>query len=156
MRSKPRQPADRHNCGGERGAPAAAAPAWVEVAHTRDADWTANLWMYAARPGATGLFYYTGQALEASDTVDLAAYVNATYYDPRDYATKRRLFAEAPAALAGVDTVIFTAHVDACCDRRLVEVVSLRPTRAVCPASPDFRSGPNRTRCACATPRAVC
>ena len=32
--------------------------------------------------------------------MDLAAYLNATYYDPRNYASKLRLFEEATPALS--------------------------------------------------------
>jgi hypothetical protein len=157
IKSKPRQPTDRHNCGGDRSPPVALEAQWIEVSHTRDDAWTApSLWMYAARPGATGVFYDAGRALAAADTVDLAAYLNATYYDPRDYASKLRLFAEAPQRLPGINTVVFTSHLDACCDRRLVEVVALARADAACPATAAFRSGPNRTRCPCATPLAVC
>ena len=48
--------------------------------------------------------------------MDLAAYLNATYYDPRDYTSKLRLFEEETAALLGrgVETVVFTSHLDAC------------------------------------------
>ena len=94
--------------------------------------------------------------------MDLAAYVNATYYDPRDYDSKLRLFEEETPALLGrgVETVVFTSHLDACCDRRLHEVIALRGGDAgACPASPRFRSGANATAlraCACATPAAVC
>ena len=47
--------------------------------------------------------------------MDLAAYLNATYYDPRDYASKLRLFEEETPALLGrgVETVVFTSHLDA-------------------------------------------
>ena len=37
VRSKPRQPGDRHNQGGVRGRPILRNSTWMEVAHTRDA-----------------------------------------------------------------------------------------------------------------------
>lgn len=158
VRSKGRSPLDRHNAGGERVAPVVRSSTWMEVSHTRDdrdpLDGS-NLWMYRARDGKTGLFFRSGDFLECSDTVDLARYMNATYYDPRDYGSKMRLFRDATEGLglpANVRSIVFTSHLDACCDRRLYEVISLEPPRAGCPSSPDFRSGP---RYASATSRPI-
>ena len=164
VKSKPRTPADRHNQGGDRGPALAVNASWMEVAHTRDARDPldgADLWMYRARDGATGVWYFTGPTLQFADTVDLAAHLNASYYDPRDYASKLRLFTEATPELlaAGVETVVFTSHLDACCERRLHEVISLRGAASGCPASPRFRAGPNASAlapCACAAPEDVC
>ena len=74
VKSKPRQPGDRHNQGGVRGSPILRNSTWMEVAHTRDA-WdllgreSASLWMYRAREGRTRVWYETGPTLASSPGV---------------------------------------------------------------------------------------
>ena len=74
VKSKPRQPGDRHNQGGVRGSPILRNSTWMEVAHTRDARdllgrESASLWMYRAREGQTGVWYETGPTLASSPGV---------------------------------------------------------------------------------------
>ena len=74
VKSKPRQPGDRHNQGGVRGRPILRNSTWMEVAHTRDARdllgrESASLWMYRAREGKTGVWYETGPTLASSPGV---------------------------------------------------------------------------------------
>ena len=74
VKSKPRQPGDRHNQGGVRGSPILRNSTWMEVAHTRDARdllgrESASLWMYRAREGRTRVWYETGPTLASSPGV---------------------------------------------------------------------------------------
>ena len=74
VKSKPRQPGDRHNQGGVRGSPILRNSTWMEVAHTRDARdllgrESASLWMYRAREGQTRVWYETGPTLASSPGV---------------------------------------------------------------------------------------
>lgn len=145
------------NCGGERRPPAFPEYGFVEVAHQPEPHHSAmaGLWLYRATPNATGLFYDARRVVEFADVCDLAAFANATWYDAKNYESKRRLFAYAVPLLAGTfDTVAFTHHRDAHRDLRnrlYSELVALDGGRTTCPVSAHLRLGDDRRPCDCRT-----
>ena len=148
-----------NNCGGPRRPPATYASGFVEVSHQPEPHPSsmAGLWLYRARPGSTGLFYDARRVLELADVCDLAAYLNVSWYDGRNYESKRRLFDHALPLLAAasVDTLAFTHHRDAHRNlrHRLWQelVVVEGGARAACPVSARLRLGDERRPCDCRT-----
>ena len=120
---------------------------WVQISHTSSSHGGPVLWMYVA--DATDVWYDAGKTFVVNDVADLARFSNASAVPPTRDAVLTAAFRALRAR--GFDSLLLERRRDGCrgCwarNKRVVEVVSLRPFRKRCPVSDRFMRGALKAR----------